>query len=152
MLKKKDFLLKMQNYCVYQERCISEAINKLWKLECPEAWHEDIVEELILEKFINEERFCYEFAYGKFAVKSWGKKKIYQELKFKKLPENFIKKALEEAIEDKEYLRTIDRLISKKTQGKPLDFKNKNKLIRFLLQKGFEYELIEERIELFFQD
>ena len=46
----------------------------------------NILTDLILEKFIDEQRFSESFCRGKFRIKRWGKLKIKNELKTK---ENF---------------------------------------------------------------
>ena len=58
-------LKKACNYCVYQERTHDEVRKKLreWKVFRDEA--EEIIAWLIVENFINEERFAKAFAGGK---------------------------------------------------------------------------------------
>ena len=87
-------LLKMQSWCAYQERCQHDARNKLYELGLwPEAV-ENIIVKLIEENFINEERFAIQFAKGKFNIKKWGRIKIKQELKQKRVSDYCLKKAL----------------------------------------------------------
>ena len=106
-------LLKMQSWCAYQERCQQDARNKLFELGLwPEAV-ENIIVKLIEDNFLNEERFAMSFARGKFSIKKWGRIKIKQELKQKRVSEYCLKKALAQ-IDEKEYIETLKKIIESK--------------------------------------
>ena len=54
----------------------------------------NILTDLILEKFIDEQRFFSEsFCRGKFRIKRWGKLKIKNELKMRKISISCINKS-----------------------------------------------------------
>ncbi len=136
-------LKKAQKYCAYQERCQWEMERKLKDWQVDEEIIDQVIAELIMQNFINEERFAYQFAGGKFRIKHWGKLKIKAELKMRQISKYSINKALE-GIRDEEYLLTLQNLISKK--GKEIQVKNKfektQKIAQYLYSKGFENELI----------
>lgn len=137
-------LKTMQHYCAYQERCHSEVRYKLLELNVRGEALERIMAALIEEDFLNEERYARAYAGGKFRIKHWGRKKITQELKQKQVSDYCIRKGLTE-IEEQEYLRAINRLIEKKSaelKTKEPDWIRKQKIYRYLLQKGYEPELI----------
>ncbi|MGY0037761.1 regulatory protein RecX [Pedobacter sp. NJ-S-72] len=104
-LDKRSALVKAESYCAYQERAQQEVRNKLydWGLRHDDV--EEVITELILNNFLNEERFANAYVSGKFNIKKWGKIKIKQGLKLKKIPEKMITKAL---------TRSIDMMIIKK--------------------------------------
>lgn len=133
----------LEHFCAYQERCHKEVEQKLYDLKMiPEA-KEIIILHLLQHNFLNEERFSKAFARGKFSIKKWGRIKIVNELKFKKISPYNIKSALKE-IEEKDYLNTLNEIADKKIAliKEPNLFKKKNKLVTFLLSKGFETELV----------
>jgi regulatory protein len=136
---------KSEKYCAYQERCQSEMRNKLyeWGLHSREV--ENIISDLITNQFINEERFAKSFTNGKFRIKQWGKLKIKNELKKRKLSDYCINKALNE-IADNEYFDTLKKLIQKKEKLiKHTDtYIYKNKLAGYAISKGYERDLIWE--------
>jgi regulatory protein len=140
-------LLKMQHYCAYQERSHSEVRSKLIELGIYGEILEDIVASLISDNFLNEERFAKSFAHGKFNIKKWGKIRIKQELKLRKISAYSIKKALEE-IKDDEYEKTLREIINKKNAliNETDDFKRQQKLFQYALQKGYEIELIQKAL------
>ena len=146
--KKKSYTVdeikrKLENYCVYQDRCHKEVEQKMWEYQLiPEA-KEMILLSLMKDNFLNEERFAKSFARGKFRIKSWGKQRIVRELKFKDISAYNIKTALKE-IDETDYLETIYRITENRNEviSEPNIYKRKQKLIGFLIRKGFENELI----------
>lgn len=134
---------KLEQYCVYQDRCHKEVEQKMREYNLiPEA-REMILLSLMKDNFLNEERFSKSFARGKFRIKSWGKQRIVRELKFKDISSYNIKTALKE-INEKEYIETIYRITENRNDviSETNIYKRKRKLIDFLMRKGFENELI----------
>lgn len=147
-LSKDEALSKLQRYCAYQERCHKEVRTKLLDLGIYGDTLEEIISELIVDNFLNEERFATSYVRGKFVFKKWGRIKIKQELKFRKISDYCIKKGMQE-IEDEDYQKTIDELLEKKAKNeRELDpFKRRAKLARYLIQKGYESALIWKTIK-----
>ncbi len=144
---KKTAQLRLENYCAYQERSQQEVRDKLNKMGILREEVEDIIAYLIAENFLNEERFAIAFAGGKFRIKQWGKLKIKSALKMKNTSDYCIKKALS-LIENKEYLQTIQKIINKKRKEiiEKDPFLKNNKIANYLINKGFETELVWEMI------
>ena len=144
----KDIILaKLKKYCAYRDRCHSEVRNKILKLEVYGDTLEEIISDLIIEGYLNEERYACSFARGKFRINHWGRTKIRQGLKAKQIPDSLIKIALEE-IEEKEYLDVLTKLIIKKSNSLSEEnnlIRNK-KLITYAMGRGFEYDIIKEVI------
>jgi len=140
-------LQKLKHYCGYQERCHSEVREKLYKLEVSKKDHDAIIASLIEEGYLNEERFAIAFAGGKFRIKQWGKLKIQNALKQKRVSDYSINKALKQ-IKNNEYRATLKKLAEEKyTSLKDEQWMvRKTKTIDYLLQKGFEMELIRDAI------
>ena len=136
-------LSKAQNYCAYQERCIFDLSNKLreWKIKDEVA--EKIINQLVDEDLINEERYAMNYAGSKFRIKKWGKNKIIYELKRKQVPDLIIQIGLQE-IEDEEYINALKGLLSKKSfaldDSNPI--KRKQKLARYAISKGYRSGLV----------
>jgi regulatory protein len=139
---------KIKQYCAYQERCHSEVRDKLYSFGLNKVEVEEIISILITENYLNEERFAVHYASGKFRMKQWGKIKIKQSLKYKQVSDYCIKKALKE-IDSKEYERTFQKLSEQKLKTLKSEkniFIKKRKLQDFLLQKGFENDLVREAV------
>lgn len=142
----KDILAKLMRYCAYQERCLKEVSDKLASFQIRGEATAVYIDKLIEEDFLNQERFAYIFAGSKFRVKHWGRLKIKQKLKEKRLPPHLITKALRDAIDEEQYLRTVHSLCLKKwkelTNKNDTKFDAKPKIIRYLQQKGYEMNYI----------
>ena len=134
--------IKAGNYCAYQERTQQEVRDKLYSLGLYKDEVEEILTELIIEKFVDEERYAKAFASGKFRLKQWGRTKISYALKQKKMSSYCIDKALKEIPED-EYEDQLILLIDRKFHQLSGDeYIVKNKIARYLAGKGYEQDLI----------
>ena len=144
-----DYILsKVRGFCAYQERCIHDVVEKLREWKVGQKHAEKIIEQLIKEDYLNEERFARSFAGGKFRINHWGKTKIIYELERRQVPDLIIQIGLEE-IDDEEYTETLKEILQRKNReiNEKDPFKRKQKLIAFGLQRGFHYSLIKQVLE-----
>ena len=140
-------LLKLQNYCAYQERCHQEVRQKLKEMRMiPEAVDKIIVH-LLDHNFLNEERFAKTFVSGKFRIKKWGKYRLTLELKKRDISKNNIKTAISQ-IPNNEYIEVFNDLAEKKVNSiKEKDkWKKKKKLVDYLLYRGWESHLVYDKV------
>ena len=137
---------KLQNFCAYQERCQEEVRSKLIELGIYGEELDRVIADLIEENYINEQRFAVCFAGGKFRIKQWGRKKIVQELKAKKISDYSIRKALESEISEADYRATLIEVLQKKANllSEKDPHKRKQKLLQYFMTRGFEAQIILE--------
>lgn len=105
-----------------------------------------MISELISEDLLNEERFAFLFAGGKFRMKNWGKNRISNALIMKQVSEYCIRKALQQ-IEDKDYEKAFLKLAEKKRltlKSEKNIFIRKKKISNFLISKGYAFDMINE--------
>jgi regulatory protein len=147
-LNNEQALQKLRHFCRYQERCSNEVRTKLHELGISKPEHEEMVQKLAGENFINDERFAEAFASGRFRVKQWGKRKIRYALKEKKIDEEIIIKALA-GLDAEEYSAVLEKLAFEKFDSLAEEgpAARKKKTIDFLLQKGYEVEFILPTLE-----
>ncbi len=141
-----EALKKLERYCVYQDRCHQEVEQKLREFRLiPEA-REKIIIHLIEHKYLDETRFSQSFARGKFKNKHWGRQRIVNELKQRKISQYNIKKALKE-IDDSEYLISLDKLAEKRWHQikNESPMRAKQKFVQYLQYRGWESHLIFEK-------
>ncbi|MNK40249.1 recombination regulator RecX [compost metagenome] len=138
---------KLEHYCSYQERCHDEVIQKLKSYNIIPQAIDLIVVHLIDNNFLNEERFACSFARGKFRIKHWGKRRITNELKARNISKYNIDRALKEITPD-EYLETFHTIADKQweTVNEGNILKKKKKVMDYLLRKGFESSLVQEKV------
>lgn len=142
-------LEKIKRWCAYQERSHYETRQKLYEYGLPTDDLENIIATLISENFLNEERFAHALTSGKFRIKHWGKIKIKMELKKHRIPEHLINKVLQ-SIDKNEYENVLQKVIDKKTKLLKGNDKRKNiyTVLNYAVSKGFERDLILERINI----
>lgn len=134
---------KLENYCIYQDRCHKEVREKLYTMRMIPAAIEQITIHLIEEKYLNEERF----ACGKFKIKKWGKTRITRELRSREISKNIIDLALTE-IDEEDYVSTFQALAEKRmTQltSEKDKYKKRKKLADYLQYRGWPMHWIYEK-------
>ena len=139
---------KLEHYCAYQDRCHEEVVQKLRTMKMDVDEIDSIVVQLITDNFLNEERFACSYARGKHRIKHWGKIRIVNELKFRKISTTLIKIALKE-IDDSEYFGMFDELANKhwETISERNVMKKRKKFCDYFLRKGWENQLIYQKLK-----
>lgn len=138
---------KLEHYCSYQDRCHYEVTEKLKSLNMIPQVVDAITVHLIEHNFLNEERFAMSFARGKHNIKKWGKVRIINELKFRQISKYNIDRALKQ-ITSEDYLKNFHELADRQWDSikeRSLQ-KKKKKFCDYLLRKGFESNLILEKL------
>jgi len=139
---------KLTRYCSYQERNKKEVANKIATFkELKPVEVQQMLEELVEERFLDEQRYAETFVQEKFNLHKWGKKKIYYSLMAAGIDDKRIHHALLQ-ISMEDYKQAIAALASKKQAilGISTDRIQNQKVISYLLQKGYELEIIQETI------
>jgi regulatory protein len=144
----KEAIQKIEYFCSYQERSHEEVVSKLWSMKMNADEIDEIMVHLIGSNFLNEERFACSFARGKHRIKHWGKIRIVNELKFKKISQTLINIALKE-ISPEEYLQTFHNLAERHwvVIRETNTLKKRKKFCDYLLRRGFESNLIFEKVK-----
>jgi regulatory protein len=149
-----ELRLKLEMFCAYQERCVSEVKAKCVQLKISPDLQEKLMKHLQEAGFLDETRFAESYVSGKFRIKKWGKRKIYAGLRAKGVSSELIVGALKEIDQDL-YTETLVSLASKKLEElslkKDSPWESKIKLTRFLLQRGYENDLVADAVEQVFK-
>ena len=138
---------RLKNYCAIQDRCQWDVIQKMKEWGLLEVTQNHLLEQLIQEHYVDEERYSRSFCRGKFRIKKWGKRKIINELKKKCISDVCITNGLEE-IDDIEYLEKLDGLFQKKKDSikEKNHFIKKKKIATYLINKGYESNLVWDKL------
>jgi len=134
--------LLLERFCAYQERSPYEVEQKLLKLGLIREVMDQILMHLHQENFLNETRFAEAYVRGKFNQKKWGRNKISQGL-FQHRVSSYNSKAALTQIKEEDYLITATQLAEKKQTNLSTknEFESKQKIIRYLVQRGFEQNI-----------
>ena len=138
-------LTKAEHYCTYQDRSQQEVRDKLYEWGLWTDAVENIITTLISGNYLNEERFAKAYVRGKFRQKAWGRVKIKQGLKLKRVSDPLIKKALL-TIDLDDYMETLRNVLAKKAPliKEKMAYKRNYKLQQYAMSRGFEADLIAE--------
>lgn len=142
-----ELLHKAASYCSISEHCAYDLYEKLkaWEVDTKQA--DEIVQHLIDENFLNEERFAVAFVRDKFRFNKWGKIKIKYALRQKKIENVLVDKALN-AIDDGEYEEMLASILQSKlkTLKWEYEYEKMGKLFNFAQNRGFESSVIDRVI------
>lgn len=130
--------------CSKKEYCSKEIRDKLQKWELKTVDIEKIMSFLCQHQFIDDSRFARIYAEDKFRFNHWGKQKITIMLHQKGISTDIITQALS-ILNTPSYDEGCFEILKNKMRMLPTNeesFKLKNKLIRFGLGRGFDYDTI----------
>lgn len=141
---------RLTAFCAAGEHCLSEVKERLrrWNVAADEA--EALVQRLLDEGYVNEERYCRAFINDKVRFARWGRVKIAQALRQKQISPSLFYPLLDD-IDEEEYLGQLRRLLEAKqreVRGRNA-YERKAKLYRFALGRGYEMEEIRRFIPNF---
>ena len=137
---------KLEYLCAYQERCSYELDLKMIQWGLDSENRSILLAHLIENNYLSEERFAEAFVSGKVNIKRWGRIKITQELKKKRISAYSIKKGIE-SIDSAVYWKNICYLAEKKLNTldrEPNPYKKRVKILQFLASKGYEMDIIND--------
>lgn len=136
-LSKAEWLSKAEAYCARAEHCAADVRRKLFEWQAPADLFDEIEANLYANDFINDTRFCRAYVHDKVEYQAWGRLKIRAGLQALQLPDSAIREAMD-SIDEIKYFDNLRHLIE---QHKPA---SSDKLLRFLLQRGFTYEEVKK--------
>ncbi len=137
-LSESEILHKSAAYCSVADRCVDDVRKKLTRWEIDLPVQDRIIQRLIQEHFLDEERFCKSFVHDKTKFNKWGINKIKFELRKRNIPDNLIQSGLDAVNPEENRERLLQLLVAKKksVKGKN-DFEVQQKLMRFAAGRGF---------------
>lgn len=143
IMNSKLALEKAMAYCSKMERCKYDMQKKFYNWGIGTDISDGLIDTLVKEDFINEERFLSAYVRGKFLYNKWGRVKLKYSLKLKNFSDDQIDNAFDSYINEDEYQKLVQEQIEKR--NKSIDIKSKYerkaKLIRFAQGRGYETEL-----------
>ena len=143
----KIIIEKIQSYCLYQERCIKEVKNKLFSLKVSSKSANDIIEYLIDNDYLNDERYAKMFIQGKLRIKKWGRIKLKYELRLKGIDIKIINKHINQ-INEEDYIKYFNEFSTNKINFlKGSKDQKKRSFINYFTYRGWENSLIYEKLK-----
>lgn len=138
-----EALQKLATLCAQAEHSSGEMRERMQRWLLPAEVQDRILEKLIEERFVDDERFARLFVRDKLRFDRWGQRKLEQALRKKGVARNIIAQTLE-AVPVADYVAALRPLLdSKRTTVKASsDYERNQKLLRFALSRGFTFDII----------
>ena len=140
---------KLSELCARSEHCQQEMLEKMRQWGVSEEEQAQVMERLIKERYVDDDRFARAFIYDKIRYNKWGRRKVEQALWMKRIDEQISKSILDD-IDDEEYLSILRPLLKQRRKSTKAnsEYELTMKLIKFALSRGFTMDIIQQCIEV----
>ena len=141
--------LQLAAVCAQAEHCEQEMRDKLKRWEIDNAAQDRIIDRLVKERYIDNERYARAFVKDKIRYNKWGRRKVQQALWMKRIDDDIQQRVLDE-IDDKEYLDILKPMLKQKRKSIKAgsDYELNQKLVRFALSRGFGFGIIRQCLDV----
>jgi regulatory protein len=149
MKSEKEAYLTLAALCAQAEHCQWEMLEKMRRWEVPEEAQARVMQRLVKERYVDDERYARAFVKDKIRYNKWGRRKVDQALWQKHIDEDIRKRVLDE-VDDDEYLKVLRPLLKQKRKSTKAnsDYELNQKLMRFALGRGFTFDIIRQCIDV----
>lgn len=147
-IPEEDALLRLTALCSTAEHCSHEMIEKMQRWQLADDAQARIIEYLVKEKYIDDERYARFFAKDKIRYNKWGRRKVEQAMWLKHIDGDIQRDVLDD-IDDEEYLAVLRPLLKTKRKSVKAssDYEMNMKLIRFAMGRGFTMDIIRQCLD-----
>ena len=149
MKTEQEAYLTLAALCAQAEHCQWEMLEKMRRWEVPEEAQARVMQRLVSERYVDDERYAQAFVKDKIRYNKWGRRKVDQALWQKHIDEDIRKRVLDE-VDDDEYLSVLRPLLKQKRRSTKAnsDYELNQKLMRFALGRGFTFDIIRQCIDV----
>lgn len=148
-MTEQEAFLQLAALCAQAEHCEQEMRDKLKRWGFDESVQNRIIERLVRERYIDNERYARAYVKDKIRYNKWGRRKVQQALWLKRIDKDIQQRVLDE-IDDNEYLSVLRPLLKqkRKTVRAESDYELNQKLVRFALGRGFTFDIIRQCLDV----
>ena len=147
MTSKDDKLLSaLQHLCARKEYCSADVYRKALKgLDGDEEAAGRMLAMLVKDRFVDDLRYATAFARDKACLDGWGPVKIAFQLRGKGIPPSLVEEALA-AVDPEKADARLRSVLEAKARGLKGDPEIRLKLLKFGLQRGYEYDRLDPAV------
>ena len=148
-ITEQEAFLQLATLCAQAEHCEKEMRDKLKRWDIDESAQGRIIQRLISERYIDDERYARAFVKDKIRYNKWGRRKVQQALWLKQIDPDIQQRVLNE-IDENEFLDVLRPLLhqKRKTIKAQNDYELNQKLVRFALGRGFTFDIIRQCLDV----
>lgn len=141
--------LRLAALCAQAEHCEYEMQEKMRRWEIADDAQARVMQRLITERYVDDERFARAFANDKVKYNKWGRRKVEQAMWLKHIAEDIRQRVLD-SIDDEEYIAILRPLLQQKRRSVKAhnDYELRQKLIKFAIGRGFTMDIIKQCISI----
>jgi regulatory protein len=140
---------RLSALCAQAEHCQYEMLEKMRAWGMDDKAQASVMERLVSEHYVDDERYCRAFVRDKIAYNKWGRRKVEQALWQKHIDEQIRERVLSE-VDDKDYLNVLLPLLKQKRKSIKAEneYELNQKLVRFALGRGFTFDIIRQCLDV----
>lgn len=144
---------KLSAMCARGEHCQYEMTEKMRQWGIDSDSQAQVIERLVQERYVDDERYCRAFISDKIRYSRWGRRKIEQALWQKHIPES-ISRPLLDAIDDSEYVSILKPMIRQKIRSTTArsDYDRYIKVMKWAMSRGYTTDIIKQCITADYDD
>lgn len=148
-MTEQEAYLRLAALCAQAEHCEYEMQEKMRRWEIADDAQARVMQRLITERYVDDERFTRAFANDKVKYNKWGRRKVEQALWLKHIAEDIRQRVLD-SIDDEEYIAILRPLLQQKRRSVKArnDYELRQKLIKFAIGRGFTMDIIKQCISI----
>lgn len=137
--------LQLSALCARAEHCEKELCDKMLRWGMDAEAQSRVMSRLVAGRFVDDERYARAFVNDKVKYNKWGRRKVDQALWQKGIGDDIRRRVLDE-VPDEQYLAVLRPLLAQKRSAikASSDYELKQKMLRFALSRGFDYELAKQ--------
>ena len=149
MKSENEAYLTLAAMCAQAEHCQYEMTEKMRRWELSEEVQARVMQRLVAERYVDDERFAHAFVKDKIRYNKWGRRKVEQAMWAKHINEDIRQRVLDE-VDDEEYISVLCPLLKQKRKSTKAnsDYELNGKLIRFAMGRGFTMDIIKQCIDV----
>ena len=149
MKTENDAYLTLAALCAQAEHCQYEMLEKMRRWELPEEEQARVMQRLVSERYVDDERYARAFVKDKVRYNKWGRRKVEQALWQKHIDDDIRQRVLDE-VDDSEYLAVLKPLLQQKRRSTKAanDYELNQKLVRFAVSRGFTFDIIRQCLDV----
>lgn len=140
-ITEQEALQRLAALCAAAEHCTGEMEEKMRRWGLAEEVQARVIERLVAERFVDDERYCRAFVADKMKYNKWGRRKIEQALRLKHIPRETSDAVFDELPGDAfaDILRPLLK-VKLRTLKAGSNYERRAKLLRFALSRGFTFD------------
>lgn len=148
-ISEQEAWLRLSTRCAASEHCQQDMLDKLRQWGVPEDAQARIMERLVSERYVDDERFARAYVNDKVKFDKWGRRKVEQGLWQKRIDDDIRRRVLDE-VDEQLYVDNLRALLKQKQKSvkAATDYERSRKLVHFALSRGYDFSIISQSMDV----